>query len=93
VTGVLAWLTLAGWVAAVTTGRRIGRHLRWTRAWAAEHRRHAAEVETAWRAELAALRAHRAATQPARVDRAARNADRARSLRPWAQPLGENSHV
>lgn len=59
-TGVLAWLTLAGWAATATTGKRIGRHLRWTR--------------------------RRAAT-------AARNADRARDLRPWALPLGENTHA
>jgi hypothetical protein len=91
VSGVLAWATLAGCLAAIPAGRRIGQHLRWMRAWAAEHHRHAAESDAAWHAELAALRAQRAAAQTVRDQQAARNAARARQLRPWAQPLGERA--
>lgn len=88
-TGVLAELTLAVWLAAVPAGCRIGRHVRWVRAWLAAHEREVAGSEMAYRAELAALRAARAAAEPARAERAAQKAAAGRDLRSWVFKVGD----
>lgn len=88
-TGVLAWVTLAVWAAAVPVGRRIRRHLLETRAMRSSLAAHHAATEGAYRAEVAAARAAAQATAAARAARSAVKAAEGRDLRPWAVQVGD----
>ncbi len=90
-TGVLAWLTLAGVLAAVPAGQYLRSRWQWHRDQTRQRAAWEAETEAAYTDQLDRARFDARLSSAFATTRSAAKAEAGRDLRPWAFQVGDRT--
>ncbi len=90
-TGVMAWLTLAGALAAVPAGRYLRSRWLWHRDQTRQRAAWEAETEAAYADQLDRARFDARLSAAFATARSAALAEAGKDLRPWAMPIGDRT--